>query len=165
MAALEFWVPGVARPKGSVDVGAQGQVLHTPASKDRAGLIKRAARTAMVEYGWKRVDPPLGIEVTHIAWLPCAGGAIMATGTGSGDLDKLERNLWDALTEAGVWGDDVQVIDVQARKHVADGPFGEYIAVRTVSAMRALAHKQRDAMIASTAVARAVGVSPTPRGF
>jgi Holliday junction resolvase RusA-like endonuclease len=39
----------------------------------------------------------------------------------SGDLDKLQRALFDALTDAGVWRDDSQVVDVRARKvHVGD---------------------------------------------
>ena len=35
---------------------------------------------------------------------------------GSGDVDKFQRAAFDALTDAGVWGDDVQVVDVRARK-------------------------------------------------
>jgi crossover junction endodeoxyribonuclease RusA len=31
------------------------------------------------------------------------------TGSGLGDLDKLERAIYDALTDAGVWRDDCQV--------------------------------------------------------
>jgi len=34
----------------------------------------------------------------------------------SGDLDKLERSCFDALTDAGVWVDDSQVVAVDARK-------------------------------------------------
>lgn len=35
---------------------------------------------------------------------------------GSGDLDKLERALFDALTDAGVFRDDSQVVESSARK-------------------------------------------------
>lgn len=35
---------------------------------------------------------------------------------GSGDTDKLTRACFDALTDAGVWKDDAQVVDVRARK-------------------------------------------------
>lgn len=34
----------------------------------------------------------------------------------SGDVDKLQRACFDALTDAGVWRDDAQVVDVRARK-------------------------------------------------
>lgn len=35
---------------------------------------------------------------------------------GSGDVDKYQRAAFDALTDANVWADDVQVVDVRARK-------------------------------------------------
>lgn len=38
------------------------------------------------------------------------------------DLDKLVRALLDALTAAGVWRDDGQVVSVHARKAFAGGP-------------------------------------------
>ncbi len=34
----------------------------------------------------------------------------------SGDVDKLVRAVFDSLTDAGVWGDDAQVVVVLARK-------------------------------------------------
>lgn len=37
-------------------------------------------------------------------------------GHSCGDVDKLQRAIFDALTDAGVWGDDTQVVDVRARK-------------------------------------------------
>ena len=36
--------------------------------------------------------------------------------TAKNDIDKLQRACFDALTDAHVWGDDGQVIDVRARK-------------------------------------------------
>lgn len=39
---------------------------------------------------------------------------------GSGDVDKLTRACFDALTDAGVWRDDAQVVDVRARKVFVD---------------------------------------------
>src|SRR5688572_10418892 len=134
MAALEFWVPGIARTKGSVDTGAHGQVLHTQASKDRAGAIVRYAEAAIARYGWQTVYS--AVSVMHYAWLPDDGGhddgaAIWCM---SGDLDKIDRNLLDALTRAGVWADDVLVVEIVSRKHRAsrDVPPGEYVLVRTV---------------------------------
>ena len=40
-------------------------------------------------------------------------------GTKHGDIDKLTRAIFDALTDAGVWNDDTQVVDVRARKFYA----------------------------------------------
>jgi Holliday junction resolvase RusA-like endonuclease len=36
------------------------------------------------------------------------------------DVDKLARAVIDALSEAGVWRDDNQVVQLHARKHYAD---------------------------------------------
>lgn len=40
-------------------------------------------------------------------------------GHGCGDIDKLQRAIFDALTDADVWADDTQVVDVRARKMYA----------------------------------------------
>lgn len=37
--------------------------------------------------------------------------------TGKPDLDKLERAVFDGLTDAGAWADDSQVVSVIASKH------------------------------------------------
>ncbi|UIU47023.1 RusA family crossover junction endodeoxyribonuclease [Microcystis phage MinS1] len=36
-----------------------------------------------------------------------------------GDVDKLQRAIFDALTDADLWTDDSQVVDVRARKFYA----------------------------------------------
>lgn len=36
-----------------------------------------------------------------------------------GDIDKLTRAIFDALTDAGVWKDDTQVVDARIRKFYA----------------------------------------------
>lgn len=40
-------------------------------------------------------------------------------GRADGDLDKLVRAVCDALTDAGVWVDDTQLVDLRARKFYA----------------------------------------------
>ncbi|WKN47123.1 RusA family crossover junction endodeoxyribonuclease [Nocardioides sp. Arc9.136] len=40
-------------------------------------------------------------------------------GRACGDVDKLQRAVFDALTDAAVWADDTQVVDVRARKFYA----------------------------------------------
>lgn len=38
------------------------------------------------------------------------------------DLDKLVRAVGDGIGQSGmIWGDDSQIVDIQARKHYADG--------------------------------------------
>jgi crossover junction endodeoxyribonuclease RusA len=43
-----------------------------------------------------------------------------AAPTGKPDLSKLVRSTEDALTDAGVWKDDAQVVDIVATKRYAD---------------------------------------------
>jgi len=53
---------------------------------------------------------------------------------GRPDIDKLLRSTFDALGEAGVWGDDSQVTDVHASKMYANPyePIGATIRVSGV---------------------------------
>lgn len=47
------------------------------------------------------------------------------------DLDKLCRGVADALSDAGVWGDDSQVVKLIAFKHYADDrDTGAFVQIR-----------------------------------
>ena len=52
-----------------------------------------------------------------------------------GDGDNLKKAVWDALTDAGIWSDDAQIVDWSGAKRFADrharGP-GALITVREV---------------------------------
>lgn len=170
MAAIEFWVPGVADTKGSYDTGRQGQILIPEAVKVRAEQIRRAAKKAMDETGWRTVDGRGAVEVEHCIWLPAPVGepdTAVATWPRAGDADKIARLLWDALTKAGIWADDVQVVDARIRKHVARDPsmVGEHVLVRTVSPMACASRRLRDEAASRVARERAVGAGATPRGL
>lgn len=59
-----------------------------------------------------------------------AGAAEFPVSRGRDDLDKLVRATLDALTMAGCWADDSQVVTVHARKLYADGrPPGAHISI------------------------------------
>jgi hypothetical protein len=47
-----------------------------------------------------------------------------------GDLDKLVRNVLDALTDAQVYRDDVQVVSVTADKLIASEQYPQGVLVR-----------------------------------
>ena len=53
---------------------------------------------------------------------------------GRPDLDKLLRSTLDALGEAGIWGDDAQVVTIAASKHYTSDyePPGATIRVATL---------------------------------
>jgi hypothetical protein len=123
---LNFWVPGPPKTKGSLTPRAprchccdacKGYV-GTPQLRDSVGSGRWRKLVAYAAEQAKRdVDPwgawPLsgliGVDLTFgLLGDPVAPGA--------GDLDKLYRNVLDALTDAGVYEDDVQVVRLSGSK-------------------------------------------------
>lgn len=98
---LSCWVPGRPKTKGSLTVvnGRRGIASDTPASKRWRQLMAYAAAG---EIKAPLEGPVVIVAVFHLPVKDVAAGRV-------GDLDKLARNLLDALTDAGVYGDDVQV--------------------------------------------------------
>lgn len=65
------------------------------------------------------LDGPVLVEVTFTLAKPASAPKRRRTWPikqRSGDVDKLVRAAFDSLTDAGVWKDDAQVIEVLARK-------------------------------------------------
>lgn len=62
------------------------------------------------------------------------GAPVYPVGAQVGDVDKLARAVFDGLTDAGVWHDDVQVVTLTARKmYPAAGRFEQPGAVIGIS--------------------------------
>lgn len=121
---LNFWVPGPPKTKGSLTARAprchccdacKGYVGQ-PQLRDSVGsgrwrkLVAYQAEQAKrgVGMAW-----PLGGPVAVDLTFGLLGDPIA---TGAGDLDKLYRNVLDALTDAGVYEDDVQVVRLSGSK-------------------------------------------------
>jgi Holliday junction resolvase RusA-like endonuclease len=126
---LNFWVPGPPKTKGSLQPRAprchcckacKGYVGQ-PQLKDSAGsarwrklvayqaeqAIKAADESLLVIWpfdGVVALDLVFGLDVESVIQV------------GAGDLDKLYRNVLDALTDAGVYEDDVQVVRLSGSK-------------------------------------------------
>jgi crossover junction endodeoxyribonuclease RusA len=100
--------------------------------------------SAVEAHGWR--DPMAGaIEIVLTFALPRPKShygkhgllpSAPAHPTGRPDLDKLERGILDALTAAGVWIDDAQVVAIAGSKHWATPlmPPGCIVAVGEVDA-------------------------------
>lgn len=93
----------------------------------RNGVVV-AARDAAQSHGWPTLDDgPVHLHAdfyfqrpkSHTAKRRVADGGIKHDGS---DLDKLVRGIGDALSIAGVYGDDRQITSIQARKFYADEP-------------------------------------------
>jgi Holliday junction resolvase RusA-like endonuclease len=104
---LRAWVPGNPKTKGSMESqerrgGGRRMVQSVEGSDEWALKITRAVQLLLAT----EPTPYRGAVMVQLAfWLPVADAAAGRCG----DVDKLERNVLDALTKAGVYGDDVQV--------------------------------------------------------
>lgn len=141
---VDVFVPGVPRTKGSLEIvnsGGRGRPAHVQETEE-----SKRWRMLMVQV-LRQDNERRGFTSAYLG-----GVSVIATFfqrvsdptkkvAESGDLDKLLRNVLDALSVnrdnpklgAGVIGDDMQVIDLRGRKHPQgareSGP-GAYISVR-----------------------------------
>lgn len=104
----------------------RGIVADTPASKNWRRLMAYEAGKAMAGESGPLVGP---VAVAAVFHLPVAD----VTAGRTGDLDKLARNLLDALQDAGVYTDDVQVRPLIVDK-VSAGERGPGVDLRVLVA-------------------------------
>lgn len=131
---LDVFVPGAPKTKGSMDFQPTGArctcsprcrgrlpggraVQNVAGSTEWAQLVAYAVRADIARRGL--VAEAGAVTVALVFGLPVAD-VIAAR---SGDVDKLIRNVLDALKTGGAYVDDVQVVRVLADK-VAVGPMG-----------------------------------------
>lgn len=133
MNTLEVFVPVRPRPKGSwapvtvqTAVGPRTRLVpDNRRSKPWARAVAYKARAKMIGPAW---TSPVAIKITFLFRRPkthfTRKGSLTAAGRKLSfpvghrnypDLDKLERNVWDALTGI-VFVDDVQIVESRARK-------------------------------------------------
>lgn len=122
---VEEFVPGWPRTKGSVEHRGGGRVADTDRSIHWRSMMAYKFRNA-----YAGQEPAKGaIRVELLALLPVATweDLIKRGAQGNGDIDKLLRNVFDALAQdlkkphlaAAVYLDDAQVIDECTSKRKA----------------------------------------------
>jgi Holliday junction resolvase RusA-like endonuclease len=140
MWALEFDVAGRPAPQGSkryIGGSAKQGGRFIEASKYlpawRKALME-AALQAMEEQDWVRTSGPVEVEVTFFLERPATiSREKRPWPIKPPDLDKLVRSL-DSLTDAGVWDDDGQIVQLTAWKCYADTREpGAHVKVRVMS--------------------------------
>lgn len=117
---LDMWVGGNVKTKGSMDARFQQTVVG---STQWARMIRDGVRQARMD-GWTgRADKGVPVRVRCLFFLPADPLVdVMEVKTRSGDLDKLERNVLDALTDdpkkgyVGLFPDDVQVVSLSSER-------------------------------------------------
>jgi hypothetical protein len=120
LAAVDVWVPGRPRTKGSLKVRgrrANGSAILTEAvegSYEWRGVIVRTlwGKLAGGKGVWTPYTGPVRVGAEfHLP--PPAGrsaGRLWPDRLRDGDLDKYTRNLGDALTDSGIIADDGQIV-------------------------------------------------------
>ena len=124
MTVLKFRVPGQPVPQGSMRAYGR-HVVHAngPRLLPWRAAVTAAAQAAITEHGeWDGRHPMRVDAVFTFAPLQkhFRGGSLRSDApyyrSTRPDLDKLIRAVLDALTDAGVWADDAQVVMITSRK-------------------------------------------------
>lgn len=112
-------VHGNPATKGSMKcIGTRGGRGHQLIEDDKGGTRKQwraAVEQAAAAILTRRGQPftgPVGIHLRFTLPRPQTVTRALPHARGSGDIDKLERAVFDAITNAGLWVDDAQACKV-----------------------------------------------------
>lgn len=95
--------------------------------KDWRGDVTAAVRTA---YGERPpVAGPVAVRLVFALPRPASAPKTRRTWPDGrvGDVDKLARSVLDSLTDAGVWHDDAQVVDLRVVKDYPGPAIGQHV--------------------------------------
>lgn len=132
---MSFFVPGQPRPQGSKRWLPNGAMKEAGEKNLRPwrSAVTYEAQAEMRKVGLSKIEGPVFVIVDFHFSRPKSH---FGTGRNAGvlktaapffyrsqpDIDKLERAVLDAMTDAGVWSDDAQVATLHATKVYADLP-------------------------------------------
>lgn len=130
MTTLDVWVSGRPRTKGSLNGGRTGagavRLADTPQSKAWRAAICNAVVPLVADEmpevppnqkghwrlraGWPRAEVPVTVTAQFYFRRSRNDQAARPISEQYGDLDKLMRNVLDALQDSGVYRNDSQVV-------------------------------------------------------
>lgn len=113
---IEFFVPGIPVPQGSIRgfVVNGRAVLTSDNTKLKPWRNSVTALAVAAMRGHDRFEN--AVAVKYVFTMPRPKSVKRAEPTVKPDLDKLVRAINDALTQAGVWRDDSQVVESREEK-------------------------------------------------
>jgi Holliday junction resolvase RusA-like endonuclease len=123
MSQLDIVVHGTPAPQGSKrHVGGGRMIESSKAVKPWREAVKWAALDVLMPDA-EPLAGPLAVSIWFALTKPASAPKTRRIWPAKRpDLDKLVRSTFDALGEAGVWGDDAQVVSVIASKaYAGDG--------------------------------------------
>lgn len=121
-------VPGRIAGQGSKRRGQGGAVFESsPRTRPWRALVTLAATEATAATGaaWQPLSGPLAVVMTFTAVKPKSAPKTKRTWPitrAVPDIDKCQRAILDALTDANVWRDDSQVITAIAHQRYPNDP-------------------------------------------
>lgn len=135
MITWTHFIPGVPKPQGSKTSGVNRQTGKTFVREDNKGTKpwrKRMVEALQDEHGkpWHRFDSAVWVSLRFVFLRPRSHDASsLPTSKALGDVDKLTRNVLDALTQAGVITDDKYVIELRSVQKLYGPTPGVFIEV------------------------------------
>lgn len=132
MSELRFLVYGTPAPKGSLrHVGNGRLVEQVKGSRPWREQVVVAAAQARDSAGWETATGPVEVVAIVLIERPKTSRHEYPITRSSGDIDKHERNILDALVDAQIIRDDSQVVRIRAEKTHAPRA-GANITIRTI---------------------------------
>ena len=131
MTQLTFSVSGKPAPKGSLRSVGQGRMVEqVKGSHPWRLLVAAAAREARDRTSWECLLGPVIVAVDIVTPRPKSVTRDYPIKRSAGDVDKLARNVLDALVDALIMKDDSQVIDLHIyKRYPTDRDQGAYVTV------------------------------------
>lgn len=122
-AGVQFRVAGRPVTQGSkTGIIVGGRAILVEKARDRLKPWREAVRSTAIEHlgdVWQPFPGPVHVGLVFALPKPASAPKTRRTwptGARSGDVDKLARACLDALTDAGVWRDDAQVVELHVVK-------------------------------------------------
>ncbi len=146
-AVLSVHVVGTPKPQGSkrafvVKGKGSGKARAVVVDSAKAPLkdwradVTHTVRRVLTEIGyvpdaedWQPLTGPLAVRLVFALPRPASAPKTRRVWPAGrvGDVDKLARSVLDSLTDAGVWHDDAQVVDLHVVKDYPGPDIGQHV--------------------------------------